>query len=223
MKQSLAFQWLRLTGANQLRVRHIKCVGGADGPLCGLCSSIGCSKQLVAEISCWSCRIRLASYAHTLCLATPSDQLAAASALRDADFYRLGNGKCKQEIDRVLAIESKIHQIEVIKKKLLSIPIRHRSPKLHAWLEARVMTLEVPTEPESERAAMLALTKAFSSSVLSGDKEVAADLRIAAKVASGGLRASRVVNCLLQSFFEMRDSRFNRHAPGIARPPLACS
>ena len=183
----------------------MSCQGAETTPeqaACLQCIKICSSKEAQHDIAVWAMRLSLTSYARTLSRDGPQAHSSAQLALRESDWYKV-DAKCKVEADNILNIEDAGFQIQIIRKKLLSIPFRVRSEQLNAWLQASVQTLEVPCESASEREALSALTRTFSHGVATGSIQ-RADLAIAAKVASGGLQASRVVNCLIASFFDMR-------------------
>ncbi|CAE7696257.1 unnamed protein product [Symbiodinium sp. CCMP2592] len=181
-----------------LIMRHEACSGKrADGKtgLCKECLSMARSKQLLNDIVSWVVKVDLARYARCLCHGLEEEHRNFVEYLMSRDYYN-SSACAKAEIDAVLAASSPLAKLQVLKRKLDSIPHAKRTQGLQMWLDQALEGLQLQGGEESEKRAYKALCSSFCESV-------------AAKVASGGLDANRVVKCLLYSFLDQQ-SRIDR-------------
>ena len=171
---------------------------------CPLCISVCNSQDVATKIAHWAARIDLVQYAQVLVFGMPDDKVKSRHDLLLADYYV--NKLCLHDVDDILRLDNDCQKVNMIKKKIESLPRRLRTPQLDTWIQTHLQTLEAPEGDGSERAAFNQMVQVFAHKVADGTVEHA-DLQLAAKVASGELQADRVVSCLLRSFCNLQERR----------------
>ena len=116
--------------------------------------------------------------------------------IRARDYLKLG--LAGSELEDMLRKKSKLEQIRAINKKF-SFPAWRVTPSLRSLIDHWLVKSPTFHGDDIEAAAHASLVKSLSSAVETGAAQ-SSDLALAAKVASGRLRADSVVEGLVTSF-----------------------
>ncbi|CAE7389123.1 unnamed protein product, partial [Symbiodinium microadriaticum] len=190
--------------AEDLMLRHKQCLGvkGGDAAACSKCLALTGSRALHTAACRWAFRIDLAGLGRALALETQEQQSKQRELMMSADYGDIA--EVRKELDEVMAAQDDDRLFRMIKGKFQAIPSSRQSERLTAWLDAVLVYLSDKAGPDTERAAYQTLCASFKESLISG-KVQHSDLDMAAKVASGGLHAHKVVRCLMASFFASQE------------------
>ena len=194
---------------DQLVLKHKDCTGTfVEGGACALCGKLAENKQLHQQIARWGMRLCLVQHARSLATGTQEEREETKAALLAGDYCKFSS--LQKELDEVLNVEQEEARLILIKRKMDSINRASRTERLQLWIRECVVQLSFDKKEDSERQAYRALSTQFVESLRTGKVEKK-DLVLASRVAAGQLSSSRLVSCLLHSFFDMKD----REARGL--------
>ena len=194
---------------DKLVLKHRQCTGTfVEASACALCAKLAESKQLHGQVARWGMRLSLVQHARSLAHGTQAEQEETQAALLSSDFYQFTG--VRKEVDDVLAVEQEEARLILIKRKMDSINKATRTERLDLWIRECVVQLTFDKKDENERQAYRALSTHFVESLRTGKVEKK-DLVLASRVAAGQLSSSKLVSCLMHSFFDMKDRMDRGH------------
>ena len=176
------------------------------GPICAACDSLSKSRMLLKAVCRWASIIDLTHFARQLVYGTAEDVRAAKEKMLSADYYKIT--ECRQGVDEVLRLTDPVAAISLVKRRLCCIPYSKRTVALSRFMEANVMDLAHSSQGDAERRALQHLCQEFQTSILKITVR-RENLQLAAKIAAGQHEASRILRCVLRSFFD-REARVSR-------------
>ena len=180
-----------------LILRHKKCSNKArtGGAACIPCQRLMDSKAMQSEVACWSLRIQMAGYLHSLVYAQEDEQLKIAEELLTSEALPY----CPGQVEELLAIPTLAGRVSHMKRVLQAVNHVQRTERLNEFIETSVRNMHFQENSNAERGAFECLITHFAGGILTNTVK-RDDLVLAAKIASGALSGHKVINCLLQSF-----------------------
>ena len=106
-----------------------------------------------------------------------------------------------------ILLRSTESQLMIIKQKLQSIPVCRRTERLHAWIAAATHALpSSDAYSDEEKKLYQQLSNGFVQALSEG-RVKDDDLKLAAKIAAGGLSGHAAISYLFHAFFEMESKK----------------
>ena len=188
--------------SDSMILKSTECVGThVPNKCCSKCLRLGQSKALHTDIAKWAMRLGLAKHAQALAVGSKEDRDESKAILVSADYYKIQ--AVKKQVDEVLALEQEEFRLTFIKRKMESINRSARTERLDDWIRESVMHLSFSRQDDVERQAYRSLCRDFCQSLETGavSKE---NLQLAARVVGGKLESNKILQCMVLSFFDMK-------------------
>ena len=191
-----------------LTLKHQRCEGRrpSSAKACAACVNLAASRALHQAVGKWAFKIDLANCAQTLLFGDSAGKAKVQSDMAMAEYKDLS--EVRRDLEEFLALKDEGKMVRYVRHKLQSLPSSSQTPRLKAWLEAKLAGLRNLSKEVSDTSVYHTLCTEFSANLASGTIR-RDDLVIASKVLSGQLRASKIVCCLLSSFFD-KQSKISR-------------
>eukprot|EP00434_Breviolum_minutum_P032853 symbB.v1.2.029056.t1/scaffold3142.1/size62523/1 len=177
------------------------------GPCKGACiedeSFAACKKDTLRDIAQWSFKLDLGKYAFFL-QHRPHESKDALSQIQERDYQ--SQDVVKRSLEEVLRIESTVHRVRFIHKKLEGINHTRRNQALQTFLDQYVSSDHYLHANSTEQRSYSALVSAMTDRLAAGEV-LTDDLKVASQIASGALRRDGLIMALMRSAIHMNHAQ----------------